>query len=148
MSAHSPAARREATAVPLILFGEHGRTVEGYRPADEDLRSAMPALSHRAFSAVSGPHMRVARAKHSRCKTGVVGVSFGRMLAKSGQRVPCYFVQLGACSRRFRVDVLGRAEAFRRAVALRREHLLKLGNANAAILNARQQHAEQEGVVA
>lgn len=146
MSAHSAAARREATAVPLVLFGEHGRTVEGYRPADEDLRSAMPAISNRAGAVVSGPHLRVARSQHIRCKTGVVGVSFGRMRTKSGQRVPCYFVQLGACSRRFRVDVLGRAEAFRRAVALRREHLLKLDQANSAILRARQQHAEQEGV--
>ena len=144
--AHNTTARREATAVPLVLFGEHGRTVEGYRPADEDLRSSMPALSHRAGAAVSGPHLRVARTRHAACKTGVVGVSFGYMV-RGGRRLPCYFVQLGACSRRFRCDVHGQVEAFRRAVALRREHVLRIAQANATILRARRQHAEQEGAV-
>lgn len=137
--AHNATARREATTVPLVLFGEHGRTVEGYRPADEDLATARPAASHQAGAAVSGPHLRVARTRHARNKTGVVGISFGRF-RKRGKLVSAYFVQLGSSAREFRVDTLGRAEAWRRAVALRAEHVRKTTLANAVILQARDDH--------
>lgn len=130
--------------MPLVLFGEHGRTVEGYRPADEDLAAAAPAPSHQAGAAVAGPHLRVARTRHARNKTGVVGISFGTF-RKRGKLVSAYFVQLGSAAREFRIDTLGKREAWRRAVALRCEHVRKTTLANAVILAARQ---DNEGKVA
>lgn len=132
--AHNATARREATAVPLVLFGEHGRTVEGYRPADEDLAAAAPAPSHKAGAAVSGPHLRAVRTRFARNKTGVVGISLEYERARDRH----YFVvNLGSGHRRFCIESLGRIEAWRRAVSLRREHERKATLANAVILAAR-----------
>ncbi len=78
MTAHNPHARREASAMPVVLFGDHGRTVEGYRPADMDLDLALPAMRHRRGVVVVGPHLRTARPTNPRNITGVVGVSYGR----------------------------------------------------------------------
>lgn len=133
--AHNATARREATTVPLVLFGEHGRTVEGYRPADEDLRTARPAPSHKAGAAVAGPHLRVVRTRHARNATGVVGISTEYERAR---RRHFYVVNLGRRHRRFCIETLGRAEAWRRAVALRAEHVRKVTCANATILAARE----------
>jgi len=132
---HNPQKRREATAIPLVLFGERGRTVEGYRPADEDLATASPAPSHKTGSAVSGPHLLAVRRRHARNKTGVVGVSLEYERAREQH---FYVVNLGSGHRRFCIETLGRTEAFRRAVALRHEHERKITLANAVILAARE----------
>ncbi len=142
---HDPLKRREATAIPLVLFGAHGRTVEGYRPADEDLSAAMPALSHKAGAAVSGPHLRTVRRRFARNRTGVVGISLEYERVRDRH---FYVVNLGAGHRRFCVETLGRPEAWRRAVALRHEHERKVLLANATIRHARDRHAEQEGAAA
>jgi hypothetical protein len=68
MSAHNPASRREAAACPIVLFGTQGRTVEGYRPADEDLTAARAASANGVDRHVAGPHLRrvAGRDKRSR----------------------------------------------------------------------------------
>ena len=136
--AHDATARREATAVPLVLFGDYGRTVLGYRPADEDLALSRPARTHKAGSRVTGPHLRIARAMHSRNRTGVVGISYGTDSARGRSY---FWVNLGSGSRKFCIETLGRSEAWRRALNLRLEHLKKLEQANALILEARSAHA-------
>lgn len=142
---HNPEARREATAVPLVLFGDHGRTVEGYRPADEDLEQAQPASSDGCRRHVKGPHLRTMRGKHARNKTGVVGVSEGYDRVKKHHY---YYVNLGSGHRSFCIDTLGRTEAFRRACALRVEHARKIAQANTVILKARSRYGfiDEEGV--
>ena len=137
---HNSEARREAAAVALVLFGEHGRTVEGYRPADEDLDHAAPASSDGCRRHVRGPHLRTARATNPRNRTGVVGISIGR---DRGRGHTYFWVNLGRSARRFCITTLGRDEAWRRAVALRLEHLRKLAQANAVILAARARGEEQ-----
>lgn len=131
---HSSTARRSAAAVPLVLFGEYGRTVEGYRPADEDLAMAAPAHHLHEWVPVKGPHLRTARSTDPRCKTGVVGISISRR-ARDGRHL--LYVNLGATSRHFCIETLGSSEAWRRAIALRRAHLEKLALANAVIIAAR-----------
>ena len=133
--AHDPEKRQEATAVPLVLFGEHGRTVEGYRPADEDLRTARLAPSHQLGAALAGPYLRAVRTRHARNKTGVVGISLEYERARERR---FFVVNLGRRHRRFCIETLGRAEAWRRAVALRSEHVRKITLANALILAARE----------
>lgn len=132
---HDPEKRREAAAVPLVLFGTHGRTVEGYRPADEDLAGAREGEARHEWSPVVGPHLRVARSRDRRSKTGIVGISISRRKTTGRHYI---VVNLGSTSRNFCVERLGKTEAWRRAIALRREHLRKLALANAAILLARQ----------
>lgn len=139
MSAHDPQARREAAAVPVVLFGAYGRTVESYRPAGEVLAVAMPASSDGCRRHVQGPHLRTARAT-SRSRTGIVGISLSTD-RRSGRRF--LYVNLGGTSRKFSIDTLGESEAWRRAIALRREHLTKLALANAEILAARARAAGQ-----
>ena len=131
---HDPQARREATAVPLVLMGDTGRTVEGYRPADEDLVSATPASANGVSRHVAGPHLRLSQHQHRRNKTGVVGISVSRDRATGRHYL---YVNLGSTSRHFCLETLGRTEAWARAVQLRREHLRKLAQANAVILAAR-----------
>jgi hypothetical protein len=131
---HDPQARREAGAKPLVLFGDYGRTVEGYRPADEDLAHAAPASSDGCRRHVAGPHLRIIRTRDHRSKTGVVGISMSRR-QRDGRHF--YIVNLGSTSRRFCIETLGRTEAWRRATLLRREHVKKVFAANAAILAAR-----------
>jgi len=134
---HNPEARNEAMARPLVLFGDHGRTVEGYRPANEDLEQAAPASSDGCRVHVKGPHIRALRTKHARNKTGVVGISYG----KDRSRGRSYFwVNLGSSSRKFCIETLGRSEAWRRAVALRYEHERKIAQANTVILSARSRY--------
>jgi len=120
---HNPEARNEAMARPLVLFGDYGRTVEGYRPADEDLEAAKPARNHKAGGGLRGPHVRVARQKHTRNKTGVVGISQGYDRTKGRT---FFYVNLGTRQRNFCIETLGRAEAWRRACSLRYEHLKKI----------------------
>ena len=141
---HNTEARAEAGARPLVLFGEHGRTVEGYRPADEDLEAAKPARNHKAGGGLRGPHVRVARQKHPRNKTGVVGISEGFDRTKGRSY---FYVNLGTSQRNFCIDTLGRAEAWRRATHLRHEHLRKIAQANTVILKARSRYGfvDQEG---
>lgn len=131
---HDPKARRDASAVPLVLFGEHGRTVEGYRPADEDLVEAVPASANGVARHVAGPHLRLAQHRQINNKTGLVGISVSRS-KKTGRHY--LYVQLGSTHRAFCIETLGRTEAWRRAVALRREHLRKIDQANAVIERAR-----------
>ncbi len=133
---HNPEARREATAWPVILFGDRGRTVESYRPAEEELHVARPAIARHEWVPVVGPHLRVACARDRRSKTGVVGICISRMPSRRNRLF--FVVNLGSTSRRFCIDTLGREEAWRRAVALRREHVIKVAQANAIILRARE----------
>jgi hypothetical protein len=139
---HAAEKRREAGVVPLILFGDHGRTVEGYRPANEDLTGARAGgMRGRRWAAVEGPHLRTARLKFKGASsTGIVGISLARLPCK-GNRL-FYTVNLGRSNRRFCVETLGKSEALRRAIALRREHLTKLALANAVILAARAANQE------
>jgi len=132
--AHDPQARREATAMPVVVFGAYGRSVEGYRPDPAALAVAMPASSDGCRRHVAGPHLRVARATQARNRTGIVGISRGEDRTRGHSY---YYVQLGARTRKFCITTLGESEALRRAIALRREHLIKLALANAEILAAR-----------
>jgi hypothetical protein len=134
---HSAIARRSAAAMPLVLFGEHGRTIEGYRPADEDLAAARPDISHRAGRGVAGPHLRTVHGTNRNNRTGIVGISLSRRA--DGRHF--LYVQLGQTNRHFCIETLGSSEAWRRAIALRRAHLEKLALANAAIIAARNRNA-------
>jgi hypothetical protein len=136
---HSATARSAAAAVPLVLFGDYGRTVEGYRPADEDLaiaRSGRPDWGH--WTPVQGPHLRSARSRDRRSKTGIVGISISSE-RRTGRH--WLLVNLGSTNRKFCIETLGSSEAWRRAIALRRDHLRKLALANAAIIAARARNA-------
>ena len=133
---HDANARRQAAAVPLVLFGEYGRTLEGYMPANEDLAIARPASADGCRQHVKGPHLRVVRTNYAKSKTGIVGISIGRDRARG---FTYFWVNLGSSSRRFNITKLGQAEALRRAIALRKVHLEKLALANAAIIAARLQ---------
>lgn len=135
---HNSEKRGEAAAQPLILFGEFGRVVEGYRPADEDLALAQAPVHGDTWKAVEGPHLRIARRQDGRNKTGVLGVSISR---RSRNGPPYVYVQLGRTNRRFNIAVLGFEEAFRRAVALRRDHERKIAQANALIISARERNS-------
>lgn len=137
---HDAEARRLAAAVPLVLFGEHGRTVEGYMPAEEELARARPASANGVTRHVEGPHLRTVRQHCPRNKTGIVGISEG-MDRSRGHRY--YYVNLGSSHRKFNITRLGREEALRRAIALRRAHLEKLALANAAIIAARLRAAKR-----
>lgn len=137
---HDPEARRQAAAFPLVLFGEHGRTVEGYMPAEDDLAAARQPEHAHEWIPVEGPHLRVVRSRDRRSKTGVVGISVSRSKAKGRHYI---YVNLGSTSRKFCIETLGRAEAWRRAIALRRAHVEKLALANAAIIAARLRASEQ-----
>lgn len=136
--AHNPHARRAAAAVPLVLFGDFGRTVEGYAPAEEDLARARPARGHHRGQGVAGPHLLAVRTRHARNKTGIVGISISRC-RKTGRHH--LWVNLGSAARKFCIETLGSSEAWRRALALRRAHVTKLALANAAILAARAKNA-------
>lgn len=109
--------------------------MEGYRPADEDLVEAKAGEHAHEWGAVTGPHLLAVRRRDRRNKTGIVGISVSRS-GKTGRHY--LYVNLGSTSRRFCIETLGRTEAWRRAVALRREHLRKIAQANAVILRARQ----------
>jgi hypothetical protein len=148
---HNTIARHAAAAVPIVLFGDYGRTVEGYRPADEDLAMALPASSgHRSGQIVTGPHLRPVHGTHgtkgtllrqgSGGQAGIVGISLPRR-ARDGRHF--LYVNLGSTSRKFCVETLGSSEAWRRAIALRRAHVTKLALANAAILAARARNSFQ-----
>jgi hypothetical protein len=133
---HDATARRQAAAVPLVLFGDHGRTVEGYMPADEDLSIARPPEARHEWVPVQGPHLRAVRSRDRRSKTGIVGISLSRRKS-TGRRY--FVVNLGSTSRNFCIETLGSSEAWRRAIGLRKHHLEKLAMANAAIIAARMQ---------
>lgn len=136
---HDENARREAGAVPLILFGDHGRTVDHYLPASEDLTGAQDGkASGGRWRAVRGPHLRSARRQYARNSTGIVGIS---ICTSRVRRCRYYVVNLGSTCRRFNIKKLGRIEALRRALSLRQRHLEKLALANAAIIRARMQSA-------
>ena len=135
---HSATARRAAAAMPLVLFGDYGRTVEGYRPADEDLAVARAARHAHEWVPVAGPHLRTSRQSVHKTKTGIVGISLSRR-ARDGKHF--LYVQLGSTSRHFCIETVGSSEAWRRAIALRRAHLEKLALANAAIIAARARNA-------
>jgi len=144
---HDAEARRQASAVPLVLFGEHGRTVEGYMPAEEDLAGARAGCligglraSRHEWEPVTGPHLRVVRSRDRRSKTGIVGISISRRKSTGRHHL---IVNLGSTCRRFCIETLGASEAWRRAIALRRAHVEKLVQANAAILAARLRASEQ-----
>ena len=112
---HDSNARRQAAVVPLVLFGEHGRTVEGYMPAHEDLAIARSASADGCRQHVKGPHLRAVRANFAKNKTGIVGISIGRDRARG---FTYFWVNLGSSTRRFNITKLGQAEALRRAIAL------------------------------
>jgi len=133
---HDANARRQAAAVPLVLFGDHGRTVEGYMPAEEDLAIAQPASSDGCRRHVRGPHLRPVRTNYAKNKTGIVGISLSYSAAK---RRHYLYVNLGDTHRKFCIETIGNREAWRRAISLRKAHLEKLALANAAIIAARLQ---------
>lgn len=135
---HDTTARRAAAVMPLILFGEHGRVVEGYMPAEEDLAQARAPEGRNTWVPVQGPHLRAVRSRDRRSKTGVVGISLSRLKTTGRHYV---VVNLGSTNRKFCVETIGSSEAWRRAVALRRDHLEKLALANAAIIAARLRQA-------
>jgi hypothetical protein len=93
------------------------------------------------WARVQGPHLRSARKKFARNKTGCPGISFGRVLRRrrdgSFSQRHYYWVNLGSQCRAFSVESLGKSEAWRRAVALRAEHERRVAAINAAILAAR-----------
>ena len=128
MSAHNPKLRAEA-AVP-----RHGDAL----PDPVALAHATPPVHGHKWQPVRGPHLRVVRGLDRRNKTGCVGISYTRSQTKPNFSHFC--AQLGPTCRKFRIETLGRHEAFRRAVAARAEHEIKVREANAAILNARNQH--------
>ena len=131
---HNAIARRSAAAMPLVLFGEYGRTIEGYQPADEDLAVARAPRHSHEWVPVAGPHLHVTHGTDRTNRTGVIGISLSRR-ARDGKHF--LYVQLGSTSRHFCIETLGSSEAWRRAIALRRAHLEKLALANAAIIAAR-----------
>lgn len=132
-------ARRAAAAVPLVLFGPYGRTVESYRPADEDLTGALSGVfTAKGYVPVQGPYLRRVHSRERRTGTGIVGVSISREHATGRHFVR---VRFGGTCRRFCIETLGRTEALRRAIALRREHVAKLAQANEVILRARARNA-------
>jgi hypothetical protein len=137
---HSATARQAAAAMPLVLFGDYGRTVEGYRPADEDLAIARPARHSHDWVPVCGPHLRTFRQRVHKTKTGIVGISLSRR-SRDGKHF--LYVNLGCTSRKFCIETIGSSEAWRRAIALRRDHLTKLALANAAIIAARLRNAKE-----
>lgn len=132
---HSAESRSAAAAVPLILMGERGHTVAGYMPAPEDLAAAAAPRRHRAGCCVRGPHLRVVRRRQARNRSGVVGVYESTRPDGRGRRY--VYVQIGSRTCRFNVGTLGRAEAWRRGIALRAAHECKIAQANAAIVAAR-----------
>jgi hypothetical protein len=125
--------------MPLVLFGAYGRTVEGYRPADEDLAIARAAPGHQRGQVIEGPHLRIIRGTDKTDGPNIVGISLSRR-KRTGRHF--LHVQLGSTNRSFCIETLGSSEAWRRAIALRRAHLEKLALANAAIIAARQRNAE------
>lgn len=135
---HDPTARAAASPQPIVLLGDTGRTVAPYTPADEDLAAARPAASHRAGEGISGPHLIALRRRHARNRTGVVGLSLGYDRRRGRHYV---YVNLGSRSRCFCIETLGRDEAFRRALQLRRRHVEKVEAANRRIAEARLRHA-------
>lgn len=126
-SGHDPAARAEA-AVKLW---------EPITPEPELLALAAPEpANHRA--PVQGPHLRVARRRFARNKTGVVGISLSRKVRANGRIERRLVVNLGSTNRSFNVETLGPNEAWKRAVALRAQHEAKVARANAMIIAARE----------
>jgi hypothetical protein len=79
---------------------------------------------------MSKPNISRPQSKHRRCRTGCVGVCLRSktIRRKDGVRTRFYFqAVVGAATGRrrwlqFRVDTLGRQEAFRRAVRARAEY--------------------------
>lgn len=134
MSRHNATARREATVVPMVLFGDTGRTCTGNRPADADLIGARSASANGVDRPVRGPHLRTVRSR-SRSKTGIPGISLGY---ERSRRRHYYWVNLGQTKVKFCLETLGRVEALRRAVALRNRYLRQVALDNAPILAARQ----------
>ncbi len=94
------------------------------------------------WARVQGPHLRSARKKFARNKTGCTGISLARQLRRrrDGSLLErhFYWVNLGSKCRKFCLETLGKDEAWRRAVQLRAEHERRVAAINAAILAARQ----------
>lgn len=144
---HSKTHRAEAATHPLVLQSDHGRTVEGYTPAQDDLAVASGGTMDRSkvfWVRVEGPHLRALRGKHARNKTGVVGISVSRRASDGRHEI---YVNLGKHHRRFCIETLGRKEAWRRALQLRAAHELKVAQANAQILAARAKHDRKGGAL-
>jgi len=102
----------------------------------------LPHLRRNGWKPVVGPHKIALRSKDRRNKTGCVGISETVIQARKNGRVSCkryFYVQLGRQSRRFNIDALGRAEAWRRALRLRARHEILIQNLNERIDFARQQ---------
>lgn len=135
---HNIPARKATKVTPVILFNGNGRTVDSYRPESESLENARPAEHRHEWIPVVGPHLLTVRKRYNRSSTGVIGISLSRR--KRDGRLS-FIVNLGSTNRRFPIDTLGRTEAFRRAVALRRAHEKKIELANAVILRARERNA-------
>ena len=85
---------------------------------------------------VTGPRIRHATTRDKRNKTGCVGISIKHKKSGSLRRA-YYSARCGKGAAEFCIDTLGRAEAFRRALAARAEHEMKVRRANAVILAAR-----------
>jgi hypothetical protein len=102
-------------------------------PAYSELADSKPARHGNYWEAVQGPHLRVVRSDHRRNRTGCVGISISR--SKRGRTY--YVANLGSTNRRYCIETLGRAEAFKRALQARAKHELTVQAANEAILAAR-----------
>ena len=86
------------------------------------------------YKPIAGPPLRKLHAKRT-TNTGCVGVTYVRLAS----RPQTFFSAAlgGGVRRRFRIETLGRHEAFRLAVKCRAEHETKVSAANAAILRER-----------
>lgn len=127
MADHNPEARAEAAV----------RRWEPATPAPESLVGARPAVNHNGDK-VQGPHLRVARRRFSRNKTGVVGISAGRY--RSGRKIlRVLYVNIGSRCRMVYCDRIGMEAGWKKAVAIRAEYERKVEMANATILRARRE---------
>lgn len=121
---HNPAARAEAATGPQLTIVDVSTAAGG--------RSGFDGRWER----VQGPHLRAVRRRQARNRTGCPGISFG--VETRGRRTYQFFyVNLGRRSRRFNITILGREEAWRRALMLRAEHETRVTEINHAILIAR-----------
>jgi aspartate aminotransferase-like enzyme len=93
----------------------------------------MAEAERRVAGLVRGPHLRAVRREHRRNRTGCVGISISR----SARGKTYYVANLGSTNRRFCIETLGRAEAFKRALQARAKHELTVQAANEVILAAR-----------
>lgn len=130
MSRHDPEKRAEAATAPRFAL-----------PDPADLVGAAPGGKKPGgeWIPVRGPFLRTVCRREPRNRTGVPGISYGRASKGRGQKSYRYFfVQCGKRSRKFNITTLGKEIAWARALRCRAEHELRIREANARILAARE----------